>query len=207
MISRQGDEIVMTLHSTNILYFKPNGVVTLNCGGWRSQLTLGRMNQFIGPHLSIRGYNSTKVDAVQITKARFGHYGEDYNLWKHKVTYDFENGMSFDLSTGVYVWDPFTWTPMEFASGMFSLPIIHAIDNLEGDINEAVRLDRITNEFMEQVVARREQIEITFNKARTISEQDIHAAQVRIATTLTRTLELFAAKANAKLGHTGDLDI
>ena len=194
VISRQADEIIMRLHHTNILYFKPSGVVTINTGGWRTNLTHRRMNEFIGPHVSISGQT---VQGVQITKAQLG--GSDFNMWRHYVTYNLEDGMSFDLTTGVYVWDPYTWSPMEFASGMLSRPIIHAIDNLENDIAETMRRGRVTNAYIEEVVIRREQIEIAFNKAKSLSDRDIKSAEIRIATTLSRTLELFAAEVNTKL--------
>lgn len=44
--ARDGDDIVIRLHSTNIVTYKPDGRVVLDTGGWKTKTTRDRINQY-----------------------------------------------------------------------------------------------------------------------------------------------------------------
>ena len=48
-LMQRGDNVVVLLHSTDIVTFSPNGDVTLDSGGWRTKTTSERMHRF-SPH-------------------------------------------------------------------------------------------------------------------------------------------------------------
>lgn len=47
-IVRDGDNLAVRLHNTNILFFQPDGVITVNTGGWKTMTTKARINDYIG---------------------------------------------------------------------------------------------------------------------------------------------------------------
>lgn len=46
-VRREGDDIVVRLHGTDIVFLKPDGAVTLNSGGWQTPTTKERLNLFL----------------------------------------------------------------------------------------------------------------------------------------------------------------
>ncbi len=46
-VRREGDDIVVQLHSTDIAFLKSDGAVTLNSGGWQTPTTKERLNLFL----------------------------------------------------------------------------------------------------------------------------------------------------------------
>jgi hypothetical protein len=44
VLQRRGDDIAMTLHATDIVVVAPDGLITLNSGGWQTVTTKRRMN-------------------------------------------------------------------------------------------------------------------------------------------------------------------
>ena len=49
---RDGDDIAVRLHSTNIITYRPNGDVVLDSGGWHTVTTKARMNDYIDGRVS-----------------------------------------------------------------------------------------------------------------------------------------------------------
>ena len=49
---RDGEDIAVRLHNTNVVTFKPNGDVVLDSGGWKTVTTKERMNRFM-PHFGL----------------------------------------------------------------------------------------------------------------------------------------------------------
>jgi len=47
-LMRQNDDIVVRLHETNIITFKPDGKVVLSSGGWLTPTTKNRLNDYAG---------------------------------------------------------------------------------------------------------------------------------------------------------------
>jgi hypothetical protein len=56
-LQRRGDDIVVMLHVTDIVIFKPDGTIVLDSGGWRTPTTKERMND----HVSVRIYQAQGV--------------------------------------------------------------------------------------------------------------------------------------------------
>jgi hypothetical protein len=50
---RQGDDIVLRLHETNVITYKSNGDIILNSGGWFTSTTKDRINSGILPYFTL----------------------------------------------------------------------------------------------------------------------------------------------------------
>jgi hypothetical protein len=56
---RDGEQIHVRLHSTNVITFNPDDSITLNSGGWHTATTKDRINQYIPA-----GYRITQAGGV-----------------------------------------------------------------------------------------------------------------------------------------------
>jgi hypothetical protein len=99
---RPHDLIAVELHTTDILTFFPDDRVVLTHGGWQTQTTKNRMNDFLGNYVHVFSNHGN----WHITcRFRIGdtEYGEP--KWV-KGTVPFENGMAINVWTGEIVAHP-----------------------------------------------------------------------------------------------------
>ena len=160
-LTRSGEDINVLYHQTNILTFRPNGTVTLVTNGWETVTTKQRMNSFLGKNLGVSSRNGEWwVEARQTeTMTDETHWREEL-VWTHRCLYPYVDGMSFDVETGLLAWNPHTWEPMEFVSGMVSAPIINRLNALESAMEEALEGRReLSNDFLNECLQRRETLQ------------------------------------------------
>jgi hypothetical protein len=196
-LTRNGENITVILYSTPILEFRPNGTVSLNAAGWKTVTTKTRMNSLIGPHLSVHGSGggSWAVTARQTDTHQAVHWHEEI-AWTHTVTYPFYNGMSFDVETGLLVWNPHEWEPLEYMDGMLSGPIINRLTTLEDHITERLEgREAITNDFLQECLVRHESIVTAYSKLRKKLESEVSRVEWRMETTLAAAMQGFKAAA------------
>lgn len=201
-LERSGEDINVRLYHTIILTFRPNGTVTLNAGGWTSQTTKYRMNSFLGDKLSVYSNNgSWYIDAKQTETMQGNTHWRNTSetIWTHTVIYPFHDGMSFDVETGLLVWNPYTWTPMEYVDGMFSAGILNRLAALESALEEAMQGRReLTTDFINECLQRRESVETNFTELRRKLEREVKGIEWRMETTLERTMKAFQSAAETK---------
>lgn len=199
-LHRAGEDIHVRFYRTNILTFRPNGTVTINTGGWETVSTMRRINDFVGPHIRISGYKNPTIEARQVETVTSPLHWREELVWSHGVTYNFHDGMSFDVESGALVWNPHTWEPLEYLEGMLSIPIINRLDALEQHLEEAVLGRReLTPELLDEVLRRREALEAQFESMKGKIEHETRRVQWRLETTLERTFKAFEAAADLRL--------
>lgn len=196
---RVGEDISVMLYNTTILMFRPSGTVTINAAGWKTATTRDRINDLIGPLLGVFSSNGTwHIRALQVEKHDTVHWREEIQ-WTHAVSYEFYDGMSFDVETGLLVWNPYQWHPMEYVKGMLQAPIVARLDALETAINEALAAadEQMTNDFINEMMVRHEIVSNQFNTLRREMSSEISHIEWRMETTLARTMGLFQKRAEA----------
>ncbi len=193
---RVGEDISVKLYNTIVLTFRPNNTVTINTAGWTTPTTKGRINDLIGPHLGIYSSGGTwNIRARQVEKHKTVHWREEIQ-WTHHVSYEFYDGMSFDIGTGLLVWNPYAWEPQEYVHGMLKAPIVARLDALEAAIEDAVSADtEMTIDFINEIVRRHEVVSGQFNALRSKMEDEVRHIEWRMETTLERTMSLFTRRA------------
>lgn len=194
---RVGEDISVRLYNTIILTFKPNGTVTINAAGWKTVTTRNRINDLIGPHLGVYSSGGTwHITARQVEKHDTVHWREEIQ-WTHTVSYEFYDGMSFDVETGLLVWNPYQWQPMEYVKGMLQAPVIARLDALEAAMEEALATadENMTNDFINEMVTRHEIVNEQFNTLRKEMSSEVSHIEWRMETTLERTMSLFGKRA------------
>ena len=193
LLVRAGEDIHLRYHQTNVLTFRPNGTVTLNNGGWDTITTKRAMNDYLGDKLNIWSLGGEwYVDALQTERfSETTHWREEI-VWTHPVTYRYVNGIAFDVETGMLVWNPNTWEPMEYVEGMMSRPVLNRLSALESAIEEAVGGRReLDNDFIEECLHRRESVEDTYKAMKQRLEHEVKTIEWRLETTLERTMKAF----------------
>jgi len=164
VLRRNGEDLTITYFQTNILTFRPNGTVTIDNGGWETISTKRRINSLIGSKVTIHSmYGKWWVQARQTERFAGTHWHENME-WNHAVYYQFTSGMSFDVDTGILVWNPHTWEPMEYIEGMISRPISHRLGLLEEHVRDCIdNPERLTNEMIDSALKRQEQLKEKFD--------------------------------------------
>ena len=89
---------IVRLHNTDILIFKPNGLVTYNSGGWKTVTTKARMNE----------YGASGVYIQQIKSVWHIRAGEQESIFFDGITFDmnkvrFLETMEKDKTTGKWL--------------------------------------------------------------------------------------------------------
>lgn len=193
VLVRAGEDIHLRYHQTNVLTFRPNNTVTLNNGGWDTITTKRAMNDYLGSKLSIHSVGGVwYVDALQTEKMTDGTHWREEIVWTHPVTYPYTNGISFDVETGMLVWNPHTWEPLEYVEGMMSAPVVNRLSALESAIEEAVEGRRdLDNDFIEECLQRREAVENHYRTMKAKLEREVKTIEWRLETTLERTMKAF----------------
>lgn len=202
-LERHGEEIGVVFHSTTILVFRPNGTVTMRNGGWDTVTTKYRLNTFLGKNLSVVSMHGRwMIEARQTEKLNQGvHWRSDSTetVWTHSVMYPFYDGISFDAESGLLVWNPYGWTPMEYVDGMFTAEFANRLAALENALEEAVDGDRpLTNEFIDECLQRRESVEKRFKEIKVKLDREVRGLEWRMQTTLERTMRAFQKSAEVK---------
>lgn len=72
---REGDNIAVRLHATDVVTYHPDGSVTLDSGGWRTYTTKDRMNAF-GPALVWQDQGEWEVGIFRPREDGSRYYGE-----------------------------------------------------------------------------------------------------------------------------------
>lgn len=200
LLTRTGEDLNVLLYNTNILTFRPNNTVTLRTNEWNTVTTKKWMNSFLGEKLSVSSqYGQWYVHALQTETMKDRAHWREEIIWTHPVIYPFHDGISFDIETGLLVWNPHSWTPMEYVDGMVSAPVLNRLTALESAIDEALEGRReLTNGFINECLQRRESVETGFNQLRRKLESEMKGIEWRMETTLERTMKAFAQAAETR---------
>lgn len=83
VVSRQGEDIGVTLHSTTVITYHPNDTITLNSGGWRTVTTKDRINQLLPMPLGV--YSESGVWTLSRRGNNPGTVSEFYDGMKFTV--------------------------------------------------------------------------------------------------------------------------
>lgn len=136
-LRRDGDDLIIRLHNTDILIFTPDGRVEFQTDGWKTVTTKARMNEFSPVSIgSERG----------VWTARVGNFRYHYEDAQGNVVADYTDGAKF-------VRDPFAGAEAVFADGIIWNPNTSQFEGNIGEDPKAVsklvmRIKKFVDEYM-----------------------------------------------------------